>query len=867
MTYSSNSRGTNLIQGLSRAWRDYFAQSAELSTAYQASEKVIEQAYLDIMQDMMSVSLDTQRIFRRLNFRFHLLSDAQCFFVPGAIPGSGDRFVFAVDLADKGWRFTQINYIGNSLAAPTAFLERGVDFDFVTANSAPLKQLRGREPNLPFELDYISFYADPFQNALFTQRKQEESFANGVSRIGPSVNYTGLGVVTGDIIHITFDADGREFFLPITEIAPSILRFDTVFLEVIDEDTDRLSTRGFTFSVEDAIGTIKVPANKGRFISNTVETNNIPLWFSDCLVDDYGLSQVYGDLLGINETSSDNYKQLLRGLLQYYVRGRSISRANAAVNVIAGLPVFDSDGETVQSIDTTGPDTTILTDANLYFANTAYPISDDVLKNAASIDNNTPDDTARWVSFPKGIDLKLLGIDGSDSIFLSDGAGTGVGAVFPILKVYNNQRLLLQTGGQVTAGTGKYYGYSVGSNASFDDKISLETDRFVDVEAFTRDTSIEFEALDPITSTVSVVDYKIDPTWWEGKLLPELLFEEQEVRRRIAVPEYFPPKIGTPNVRIGDPMFRVGADEQNRNKLDQSVILEIPYFDKTLTALPNAKEFRLGERIYSYSGTGNGEGVLLYHNKVRDILYVQVRRGRFYQGDTIAGAGSNAVAKAAYRTRVKLSSNTGLPLSTYTATGGSSGTATGVVAYKIGEDALELYERPSARQVRQGDTIVVGGNSATVISVQEEDLAPSHRAFATYMADNIWKYGILQISYDFSSFEFARGLETLRGLIESGIESRVYVYIDPFTQFLEVIPPPDETLELFFSRIFSETVVGFSSQLTINGPSAANPDPWKIGESGYIIGGANPAYTVGNVAGFIGDAGYTDLAVDIQITV
>lgn len=862
--YFNNVSGVNLIQGLSRSWRSLFAQSGELQTAYRAAELTIHQAYLDIMQDMLSVSLETQRVLRRLMFRFDLIDDTVDFFVPGFVPGSGDRYLFAVDAPDKGWSIKDIRFISNSLAAPTEFLERGVDFDFIKASSTELRQLRAREPNLPNTLDYIAFYSDPFQNNLFPTRRSRGTFYNGISRIGPVFNYTGAGVVVGDFIHLTFDANGQEFFLPISEIDGGLIYFDTAYLQVMDSDLERLRNRGFTFTVEDSIGTVKVIENRGVFTGRTVDVTSIPLWYSDVLVDDYGLSQLYGELLGITETSTENYRNLLRGLLQYYVRGQSLQRATNAVHVIAGLPVFDVADESVEEISTTGLDTTILTDQNLYFTDSNYPLTDKVLRAAGSIDGNVPDDTARWAVFPRGIDLRLLGVGGTDKLVISDGTSPGVSFTADIIKVYNNRRLLLSGGTAIPAGEGVYYGYSVGDNAtSYDNKIPLETDRYVTIENFTRDTDLSFLALEQLTDAVNVVDYRTDPQWYLDKLIPRVLMEEDTVSRRVAIPTYFATKVGISQSRIGDPMYKVGADEKN-----SSDIVELPYFDKDLTTLSNAKEFRPGERIFTFSGSGDGDGVLLYHDKPRDVLYVKREFGTFLQGDRIAGRASNALAYVGYRTRVVLKeSNSTISRSTFTSTDGLTGTATGRVAYKIGDDILEIYERPSVRQVRVGDTITTGTASATIVALHEEGLAPAHRNIAHYLMDNIWKYGILQVSYDFTSFEFSRGLETLRELLESGSESRLYINIDPFTQFLDTIEVPTEILDFDFFRIFSETLDGFNSLLLVNGPSLANPDPWKIGESGYYVGGTNPAYTGANVQStYVPDGGYTDLVVGIVIT-
>lgn len=860
MIYHSNTQGVNFIQGLSRMWRILFSQADELQTAYKAAEQVWAQAYMDILQDMLGTSLQKQRVFRRLLFRHSTFNDVNCFVVPGFLPGT-ERYLLPVEIADKGWKVNNINYIGNSLVAPTAFLERNIDFEMVLDGSVELQTYRGREPNLPNQ-DYVSFTADPFQNPQFAKKAADETFFNITSPIGPVVDYAGLGVVVGDLIHIVFDSGGREFFIPISGVAPSQLTFDTAYINVMDDDPDRMRNRGFRYEVLSAARQAKVAEVRGRFLASVIRTHSVAVWFADVLVDDYALSQVYGALLGAEETSTENYKLLLRGLLQYYVRGTSIARTTSAVHVIAGLPVFDSDGETVDRIVTTGPSTTILTDTNLYTTSPTHPLQDDVLKAAVSIDGNTPDNTARWALFPRGFDIKLLNVNSGHKLRILDGAGPGAPLDVDILKAYNNSRLLLASGSPVTAGPGEYFGFSVGNNApAYDNLIPLNTDSPLIVEDFTR-TTPTFSALSPMTSAVTIVDHVTTPEWWEGKLLPEAIFGEPNTARRTANLGYFPSKIGTPNIKIGDPMYKVGADEWNRGQGDANVIIEIPYFDKTLV---NSKDFRRGELIQTLAGIGNGEGILLWHNRVRGVLYVKIKRGQFFTGDRIHGHASQAFAFAAARSRIRVRSTTGIPLSTYTATGGGSGKATGVVAYVMGNEYLELYERPSMRTVNAGDTLTVGGTSTPILSVEELGFAPSHRGIAKFLMDEVWKNGIVHIAYDFTSFEFPRGLQNLRELVINGAEGRVYVFIEPFTSFIEVVPPPSDEVAIEFTRVFNEQLTGFDTNIKINGPRPGG-GTWLIGDPGFVIGGTNPAYDASNVESFAGGAAVADLAVGIVIT-
>lgn len=858
MIYSSNSQRTNFIQSLSRMWRTVFSQSDQLQTAYKAGEQVVAQAYMDLLQDMLGSSIHKQRLFRRLLFRYHVLEDSTCFIVPG-FTNQETRYLFPVEIEDKGWKVNSIRYIGNSLIAPTVFQESGVDFDILVDGSVEFQQYKGRNPNLPNQ-DYIAFKSDPFTTQGFAIKRKEETFYNIVSPIGAAVDYSALGVTTSHSVRITFDADGRQFTLPISSVAVSQLGFDAAYLGVMDADPERLKNRGYTFEVLDNDGTVSVSAARGRFLSQTLQVRGVAVWFSDLLVDDYALAEVYGAFIGPQETSTESYRNLLRGLLQYYVKGNSLTRTTSAVHVIAGLPVIDSDGETVEEITTGVPSTTILTSQNPYYTDADFPLSDTILKTAGKIDGNTPDDTARWLVFPTEVDLLKLGVSGSDSVLISKGNGAAV-YVAPILKVYNNRRLLLQAGSEVPNGAGTYWGFSIGSNnPDYDNKFGTRTDIPLVVENFSRDTSTQLKALDPITDAVKVVDFLSEPQWYEGTLTPRELLEDGDVVRRTASERYTAVKIGTPGLKIGDPHFVIGRDENGRAAPQLGVILQIPYFSMSI---PNGEEFRRGELVQSIMGVGNGEGVVLYHDKVAQVLYLRVERGKFFSTDFIQGGSSRATAYTGARVEVVVASTAGIVKSQFT-----SNASSGRVVEILPElNTLELFEHGAVSMLQPGDTITVNGVSTVVKRVGELPYANAMRSVSAYLMDRLWKYSTIKISYDATSFRFPRGLENLREMVVSGAEDRVFVHIEPYARFIDTVPIPTESIALNESIVPTDTLIGFNTQIKIGGPGPGGAQYWQIGDAGYVIGGANPAYDSSNVETHAGGAAVADLAVTINVIV
>ena len=873
MIYRSNINKTNFIQGLSIAWRRYFAQAGQLETSYEAAAQIMSQAYLDLLQDMKGVSLDQQEVFRQFLFHSYEISSAQCLEIDNPNPLEGNWFLFPLDFQGTDWKFKDINFIGNSLVAPTTLLERDIDYEIVVDGSTRLSQLQSLNTTIPFG-DYILFFSDPGKDTGFPSVTQDEPFFNIVTPLGPVIDFPTEGIVVGDFLKLTFDAESTEYIIPISAVASNRLTFDTAYLYFIDEDLPRLANRGFKFEVISSGFVPKLPLTQGRFISQSIPTTSIPLWFSEAEVDDYALNEVYGVLLGVEETSTESYKSLLRGLLQYYVSGNSISKTTSAVHVIAGLPVFLSDGEEVNTINVFSGTPSIVTDQNVYLLENQFPIQKDVLFSARQIDGQVPDGTARWVTVPRNIDLRNRGVASGDKVVISDGTSEGVPYTATVLEVYNNQTLLLDAATPIPAGAAIYHGWSIGNNTANNNLFPLSSDVPLLVENFTRITSSEFEALDPLTSTVIIEDYLTYNDWWKGRLVPEALFPNQDIVRRSTTESWEHNRIGTTGLQIGDPQFFIGGDERGKTRNTIGSVIALPYFLEA----PNTKDFREKEVISSMSGCGNGEGVLLYHDKARNLLFVRILKGCFDVGDDIQGRTSLAVAKLARPALVEISGDgPGLPevaepnipptdgvsLTQFSAAG-EFGYSHGIVDSIIGDNQLRLYEHSTASTVTPGSVISVGEVSRRVTKVWDEYFSPARRNVAAFAMDNIWKYAILFISYDASSFIFPRGIPLLQELLDSGAEARTYIMIEPYSHFFDIIDTPEDTLDLIFSRVFQDTYGGVDNQLTIGGPGAGG-GVWKIGETNYFIGGPNPYYTASTVETDYPDGGITDLPISIII--
>lgn len=75
--------------------------------------------------------------------------------------------------------------------------------------------------------------------------------------------------------------------------------------------------------------------------------------------------------------------------------------------------------------------------------------------------------------------------------------------------------------------------------------------------------TLTFDAFEQLTTVFTVKDAIKDPTWWFDTTIPQRLLPDEPRARRVISPKLVENKIGNPpgQVRIGDPGFIIGADE------------------------------------------------------------------------------------------------------------------------------------------------------------------------------------------------------------------------------------------------------------------------------------------------------------------
>jgi len=273
------------------------------------------------------------------------------------------------------------------------------------------------------------------------------------------------------------------------------------------------------------------------------QVRQISLWVPEIEIDRFTLYNNFGYMLNRFEVSSDTYKKFLRGIMYLYASGPILYRINAALNVAAGFPVIQSDGEILRDYDDgadgTGFDGQIISLFN-HFTTPSYSFSE--LDVGGYVVFPSPANDANRGSF------RILEVVDENTVLLETTFGLadeGPPLEWAVTRS-NVQTVYTETAG----GLERQYQYPYGVPML---DLVLDPDNY-DVTSFS--------AFDYLTDAFRVVDYIEDPQWWVNKYIPEILWPDQGAGRRLASDVLFPNIIGPPDdAQIGDPGFFIGADD------------------------------------------------------------------------------------------------------------------------------------------------------------------------------------------------------------------------------------------------------------------------------------------------------------------
>jgi hypothetical protein len=283
-------------------------------------------------------------------------------------------------------------------------------------------------------------------------------------------------------------------------------------------------------TTEQAVGTVK----------------QIGLWAPEILEDNFTLYNNFGALLNRFSASSETYKQFLRGIMYLYMSGPILYRVNSAMNVAAGFPVIQSDGEVLQSyeegIDFQGIDGQIIAGSPSQFVSLSAAFSNM--------------DTGGYLVISKALNdvnngmFRILNVLDSFT-----------------LEIESEYTLVAET--PVTWLTSRTYKHKVTTltprNLSKVYSYPLYVPMRADIQNSDNFGVLTFSAFDYLTTAFTVTDYLEDPQWWLDKYIPHILWSNTPGARRLATSQLYAHVIGPEDdARIGDPGLYIGADD-NRN--------------------------------------------------------------------------------------------------------------------------------------------------------------------------------------------------------------------------------------------------------------------------------------------------------------
>ncbi|RLI88029.1 MAG: hypothetical protein DRP01_00315 [Archaeoglobales archaeon] len=131
--------GSSLMRGLSGFWLRFFRDTEDLEAYYQASEQYLGQVYLDLLSNVLSVSVVDTPIFNKEYWKLFLVGENEISFSQG-LSVAENRYRY-----DMPGPIVDANVLQNTIFEPDITFERGVDFDTQDDDG------------------YVRFMADPFR--------------------------------------------------------------------------------------------------------------------------------------------------------------------------------------------------------------------------------------------------------------------------------------------------------------------------------------------------------------------------------------------------------------------------------------------------------------------------------------------------------------------------------------------------------------------------------------------------------------------------------------------------------------------------------------------------------------------------------
>lgn len=523
----------SFLESLSDFWQRFFADANQLESLYQGTAVLMGQAYLDLLANVLSVSLLDAPVFNKEYFRLLTLREDELRFVAGSTTAD-DRWAFALPTG-----LVSFQALDNKVIEPTASLQERIDYTLETGRvlftadptdptqeGAPLPGYASRI----LEVVFGGTLDDTTRSAWTTPSWVAQGVRKGdtlrLLDVGPAlvdpeqrqVSDHRITLVRDAALYVATDTPltdtAAQAYVILRAPYNNVIEYEpmTFVGDVADLVHDRLiagTVRVYAKRLSDGADVVEntdyvVDYERGKIYrstpwlptsvdqvnyqwlvevqpfsragattaTTTARVTQIALWALDTLVDRKILSNNFGALINSDQDSSENYRAFLRGIFQLYILGPVLERIESAINIILGFPVIRDDGEVLDGVDTTSS----------------------TLVNYVFTQRLTINQRATY-TFPKQAPLR-------DDLLLSENIGV-----------------------------------------------------------------LTFDSFEPLTTAVFVTDYIQDPTWWHNISIPTELFAKDSgavppTSRRKASPYYVKHVYGAGDgAKFGDPGLKFGADE------------------------------------------------------------------------------------------------------------------------------------------------------------------------------------------------------------------------------------------------------------------------------------------------------------------
>lgn len=275
----------------------------------------------------------------------------------------------------------------------------------------------------------------------------------------------------------------------------------------------------------------------------TGSIKQLSFWVPEVSIDRFLLYNNFGYLLNRFEASSETYRAFLKGIMYLYMSGPILYRVNSAMNVAAGYPVIQSNGEILQRYDSgvsaSGTDGVMVPGTQSYITSASAPFTAAMVGGDIVVTSSINAINKGRFRIIALVDATSVEIEYTYTPVVETGLHWEVTTTYT-RRVYTN----------TAAGTSRVYAYPY--------YVSIRAD-IIDPVNWGK---LTFKSFDYLTTAFTVTDYLEDPQWWHNKYIPDVLWANTPQLRRLATSVLYENVVGGGDgPHVGDPGLFVGADE------------------------------------------------------------------------------------------------------------------------------------------------------------------------------------------------------------------------------------------------------------------------------------------------------------------